>query len=352
MTPIRLGIVGCGVMGNAHARAATESPLVELAAVADIRERAARELARKYDVPKSYPSGDALFEDDDIQAVVLAMPTCHRFELALKAFSKGKHVLTEKPVAMNAGEVRRMIEARGDLTAACCSSRFRFTESAGVLTRFIASGALGDLRVLHCRALSAAGPPPDQPRPAWRLTKALNGGGILMNWGCYDLDYLLGITGWRLRPRAVLARTWTIPPQLESHIAPGSDAETYFTALVCCEGGTVISFERGEYMPVRTQEAWQIVGTKGSLTMSMIPGKGKKVVYDEAIAEKGVVSSTLWEGDDASEAMRSGPIDDFAAAIAEGREPKTNLERALIVQQISDAIYASAERGTAVEISY
>lgn len=350
MSKVKLGIVGCGVIGNAHAQAAKESPLIDLVAVADVREEAVREMAKKHSIPKTYPSGDALIEDGDIEAVILAMPTCHRFDLAMKAFSKGKHVLTEKPVAMCAGDVKKMIKARKKLVAACCSSRFRFTESAEVVTKFIASGALGPLRVVHCRAIGAAGPAPTSPRPAWRLIKSLNGGGILVNWGCYDLDYLLGITGWTLKPETVFAQTWTVPPQLESHVAPGSDAETYFTALIRCEDGTMISFERGEYMPAHTEEAWQIVGTKGSLTLKMIPAAGKKIIHDDTTIEQGLVSKTLWEGDEVHKTLHLGPGSDFAAAILEKREPKTTLEHALVVQQITDAIYASAEKGAAVKV--
>ncbi|MEW6355924.1 MAG: Gfo/Idh/MocA family oxidoreductase [Planctomycetota bacterium] len=350
MSTVKLGIIGCGVIGSHHATAATESKLVDLAAVADVREDAVKAMAEKFKVPKTYASGNELLDDDGIEAVVLAMPTCHRFDLAMRAFAKGKHVLTEKPVAMNSGDVRKMIKARGDLVAACCSSRNRHTESAKVITDFIASGGIGPLRLIHCRALIQAGPMPDTPRPAWRLKKELNGGGILVNWGCYDLDYLLGITGWTLKPKTVLAQTWTIPPQLESHVAPNSDAETYFAALIRCEDGAMISFERGEYMPVHTEQSWQIIGTKGSLTMQMTPGKNKKVIHDDTTAEQGLVPKVLWEGDDVHNAGRGGLLDVFASAILKGGEPATTLEKALVVQQITDAIYASAESGKAVEI--
>ncbi|NOZ27660.1 MAG: Gfo/Idh/MocA family oxidoreductase [Chloroflexi bacterium] len=350
MEPVRLGVVGCGVIGRVHLQMATDSPLIDVVAVADLREQAAREAAERFGVGTVYTDADDLFADPQVEAVVLALPARDRTELALRAFAAGKHVLTEKPVAMNAGEVERMIRARGDLVAGCCSSRFRFLPSARAASDLIASGALGDLRVLHCRAVKAAGRPPEMTPPAWRLNRSLNGGGILTNWGCYDLDYLLGITGWSLRPRLVLAQTWTVPPQFESHVAPGSDAETHFAAFIRCEDGTVITLERGEYMAAQTEEAWRVVGTKGSLRLQMTPGQGKAVVHDDTTTEDGVVSRTIWEGDEDYAMTHAGPVQDFAAAIREGRQPETSLERALIVQKITDAIYASAERGVAVEI--
>jgi len=356
MKPVKLGIIGCGVIGHVHLQAAGESPLINVVAVADLREEAAREAAEKFGVKKTYTNADALLADKDIEAVVLAMPTCGRTELAIKAFDQGKHVLTEKPVAMNAGEVERMIEARGKLTAACCSSRYRFTESARAASEFVASGGLGDLRVVRCRALSPAGAPPENPPPKWRLIKSLNGGGILVNWGCYDLDYVLGITGWSLKPKWVLARTWPVSPIFQARAAPGSDAETHLAALICCEGGEVITFERGEFVPAQGEGAWEVIGSKGMLHMAM-SAKPEKIEFDAADANKGFVTKTVWQADESSleaegrSAIRTCLAEDFATAIREHRPPKTGLEQALIVQKITDAIYASAESGDAVTIN-
>ena len=351
MKPVALGVIGCGVIGPVHLQCATQSPLIKVVAVADLIDERARAAAEKFGVQKVYGEGESLLADDEVEAVVLAMPTHGRTQLALSAFEKGKHVLTEKPVAMNAHEVRQMIRARGDLTAGCCSPRYRFTESSRAAADLIATGVLGDLRVVHCRAVRAARERPATSPPPWRLSKALNGGGILVNWGCYDLDYLLGITGWTLKPRLVLAQTWPLPPRFESHADPDSDAESHFAALIQCEGGTVISFERGEYMAAQTEEAWRIVGSHGSLRLTMVAKPEKAIVHDYADEERGVLSETIWQGDEGGEAIGRGLLEDFAAAIREGRQPMTSLENALVMQQITDAIYASAEQGAAVEIA-
>lgn len=348
MEPVRLGVVGCGVIGTAHLRTATSSPLIELVAIADMIEEKARQAAETYHPKRVYANGGDLVKDADIEGVILAFPTSGRTALALQAFAQGKHVLTEKPVAMNADEVRQMIGARGNRIAGCCSSRFRFLEGARVAMEFLASGALGALRVVRCRDIRAAREKPATIPPAWRLRKALNGGGILVNWGCYDLDYLLGITGWTLKPRLALAQTWTIQPQFESHIVPDSDAETHYVAFVLCEGGTVLTLERGEYMAAHSEDAWQIIGTRGSLTLKMTEARPKRLIHDDTTTEQGVLAKTLWEGDETT--YHDGPATDFARAIRENQSPMTSLEQALVVQQITDAIYASAARGAAVEV--
>jgi predicted dehydrogenase len=251
---------------------------------------------------------------------------------------------------MNTGEVKAMIAARSNLTAGCCSSRFHFLASTQTVTAFIAAGALGRLRVARCRVIKPAGPPPSAPPPAWRLNRSLNGGGIMSNWGCYDLDYLLGVTGWSLHPQRVLAQMWPVPEAYLSHIAPGSDAETHLAALIRCADGVTITYERGEYVAAQAEESWQIIGDRGSLRLQMTPGKGKTIVFDRADSIHGVVSEVIWQGDEEYGAIPSSLLDDFALAIRAGRQPQTDLEKALVVQAITDAIYTSALRGTEVSI--
>lgn len=350
MEPVRIGVIGCGVIGQHHLKAAKASPLVSLLAVADVRPEALERAAREFSVPRAYSSGEALLDDREVEAVVLALPTCWRTPLALKAFSAGKHVLTEKPVAMNADEVEQMILAKGSLVGACCSSRYRFLESSDAAERFVATGALGEIHAVRCHAIAPAGPPPKSTPPAWRLSRALNGGGIMMNWGCYDLDFLLGILGWKLQPRRALARCWPIAEQFASHVASGSDAESHVAAFVECEGGAAILYERAEYAVCRPEGTWQISGSRGTLHLKMSVSSDKVIARDSYDPASGVTPHILWQGSEDWAAVHNGPVLDFASAIRKNRLPKTSLEHALVVQKVTDAIYASAERGHAVEI--
>jgi len=348
MEPVKLGVIGCGVIGSVDLKDAMECELTDVVAAADLRV-ARRDHAQELGVPRIYEDGRDLLDDDpEVEAVIIAFPAAGRTAMALRAFARGKHVLTEKPVAMNAAEVETMIAARGDLVGACFSSRFRFCDSAQAATKLVASGALGRIRTLHVRALIAAGPPTGKTPPPWRESFSMNAGGILTNWGCYDLDYILGIAAWSFRPETVLGRIWPCVPQFRHHVAPESDADSYFTALVVGQDGSVLSIERGEFMPAHSESAWQIVGTNGSLTLSMT-GDEKRIVHDDTSAEEGVVSKIIWEGDD-SGGGNPGVIEDFALAVREEFPPATSLENSLVIAQISDAIYASARLGKAVEV--
>jgi len=346
---IRLGLVGCGVIGQVHLRVSKSIPDAQFVAVCDVREDVARDVATQHGIPTMYSDPASLFADGAVDAIVLGVPANLRTALGVQALQQGKHLLTEKPVAMNAAEVRQLIVAQGDRVTACTSSRLRFLPSAKVITDFVATGALGELRMVRCRDVIAASEPPTKPPPVWRLNKSLNGGGILVNWGCYDLDYLFGITGWQIKPRRVMGRVWTNVPDYDAYAAPGSDAETYVAFFAQCDNGIALTYERGEFMPTSTDEIWQLIGSKGALRMNMKPSQGKQVWFDKT-SPHGTMSEVIWQGDEDWETQHLGPLADFVEAIQDRREPATSLERALVIQTLTDAVYRSAETNGCVEV--
>jgi predicted dehydrogenase len=345
MAKIRIGVVGCGVIGTRHMQAAAASPLIELTAVADPIEERARARAAEFHVPGVFRQGLDLVKDPSVDAVVLAIPTGGRAALAREAFRLGKHVLLEKPPAMSAAEIEELMTLAGDRVGACCSSRFTFLAGFRAARAEIESGRLGDLREVYVRALFGADRHPTEPPPAWRVSRAQNGGGILVNWGTYDLDYLLALTGWTLEPRSVFAQTWRVAPHLSAHVAPGSDAESHYVALIRCAGGEMIHVERAEFSAIANETAWQVIGTHGSLRLSMTFSGEKTLFVDETSAASGVSSRVLWQGTEDEHDYHKGPVLDFAAAILEKRPPRTDLRKALVLQKIFDAVYESSASG-------
>ena len=351
MEPVRLGVIGCGVIGPSHLQLAAKCPMAKVVAVADLIRERADSRAREYGIPTVYYNDKDLLNDDRIEAVVLAMPTGASTPVAFRALKRSKHVLLEKPVAGSAAEVRKMMALRGDRVVACCSPRMVFTAHARAAAACVASGAIGKIRVVRCRAVLAAGAKPHfDPPPPWRQSMALNGGGILVNWSCYDLNYLMYVTGWKLRPRSVLARWWPVGAPMASFVAPGSDADAHYTAMILCDDGIVLSLERGEMTGYAGDQAWEIIGTHGSLRMPMLAPKDKPhaVVLDRFVPGRGVQSAAIWTAEQTADA--GDVIRDFVRAVRKGVEPETSLERALVMQQITDAIYASAARGRSVAI--
>lgn len=347
---VGLGIVGCGVIGKRHIANGIANPDARLAAICDADGATLASAAESAGEATTYTDAGALLADPAVDAVVVALPAGVRQPVALAALGAGKHLLTEKPVGMDAGEVADLIAAQDGLIAGCASSRQRFLQSAAVATRVIADGVLGDIRLVRGRGVAPAPAKPAGALPSpWRLRRSANGGGIMANWGCYDLDFLLGITGWTLRPERVFAQTWSIAPELRAYVVPDSDAETHVVALIRCAGGIALALERGEYLPAERDGAWEVIGTRGSLRLSMVPVPGNAVRLDR-LDDSGVLTETVYEGAEGWDVGHAGVLDDFVAAVGAGSEPATTLRHALVVQQLTDAIYASAQSGAAVAI--
>jgi predicted dehydrogenase len=350
---LNLALIGCGVIAQHHLRGLATMTTARAVAVCDLRADLAAQTAATFEVPRWTTSATELLADPMIDGVVLALPACARTALALEAFAQGKHVLTEKPVAMNAAEVRALLDAQGDRVGACCSSRYRFPASAAAARAVIRQGTLGAIRALTCRGVYPAGKPPTHPPPAWRLRRDLNGGGIFLNWGTYDLDYLLGLLEFRLTPQYALGRTWTVPPPFAAYAAPGSDAETHIAGLVTFAEGCVLQYERAEFSTLPPQSHWIIAGERASLTLQMLPyDPPTRLLLTAPDPELGTRTTVIWEGDEsASPLPHAGPVQDFAAAILEGRPPATSLQDSLLLARIADALYASADTGQPVPVA-
>jgi predicted dehydrogenase len=345
---LNIAIIGCGVIAQYHLRAVAKLTTARVAAVCDVRTDVAQKTAAEFAIPRWTASAAELFADPSIDAVILALPANLRTALALEAFQHGKHVLTEKPVAMNAAEVRALIAAQNGRVGAVCSSRYHFFASARAARAFLRTGALGALRTLSCRGVNPAGPPFKNP-PAWRLRKDLNGGGIFVNWGCYDLDYLLGLLDFKLTPQCALARTWQVGAPYTAYAAPGSDAETHVTALITFAEGCVLDYERAEFSTLPPDNRWQITGERGTLTLQMLKARTANVVLTEPDAEKGTRTRVIWEGDESAlTSEHDGVAADFVEAILQKRAPQTSLQNALLFARIADAIYASSASGRPV----
>jgi predicted dehydrogenase len=349
---LNLAIIGCGVIAQYHLRALAKMKTARAAIVCDLRPELAQKAAADFGVPRWSSQADEVLADPTIDGVILALPAFARTALAIKAFKQGKHVLTEKPVAMNAAEVRAMLAVQGDRIGACCSSRYRAFESARVATEFLRSGGLGPIRTITCRGINQPGPTPKATPPVWRLRRDLNGGGIFVNWGVYDLDYLLGLLDFKLTPQYALARTWQVPPAFSAYAAPGSDAETHLTGLVTFAEGCVLTYERAEASTLPAGSIWVIGGEKGSLSLQMLKAKAANVVLVEPDPATGTRTRVLWEGDESQLTIEhDGVVFDFVDAILEKRAPRTSLQNALLFARIADAFYASADSGKPVPVA-
>jgi len=190
---VKWGIVGAS--GVAHRRG---MPAINMAEGNELHalmvrdlERA-KKLAQEHGAPYYYDSVEGILSDPQIDAVHIATPVYLHCEHVIQAAEYGKHILCEKPMAMNVDECKRMIDAcekNGVYLQICFLLRFHscFQEIA----RIVSSGALGEIVEARVAMLKSYG----MEEGAWRRDPIKSGGGVLMDMGAHAIDLLSFLLG-------------------------------------------------------------------------------------------------------------------------------------------------------------
>src|SRR5512132_363618 len=110
MKRIGMGIVGAGFVGPHHVDAVRRLGFVDVVAVAGSTDASARKKADALGVPKAYGSYEALLDDPAVQVVHNATPNYLHYPVNAAAIAKGKHVVSDKPLAMTAAEGRKLLD--------------------------------------------------------------------------------------------------------------------------------------------------------------------------------------------------------------------------------------------------
>ena len=106
-----MGLVGAGFVGPHHLDAVRRLGYVDVVAIAGSSEASARKKADALHVPKAYGSFEALLDDPDIQVVHNATPNYLHFPVNMAVIAKGKHIVSDKPLAMTAAEAKQLLDA-------------------------------------------------------------------------------------------------------------------------------------------------------------------------------------------------------------------------------------------------
>jgi D-xylose 1-dehydrogenase (NADP+, D-xylono-1,5-lactone-forming) len=182
---VRWGILGCaGIAEKAFIPAVRASRNGELAAIASRDGARAADWARRHGFARAHASYQALVDDPAVGAVYNPLPNDLHAEWSLRALRAGKHVLCEKPMALNAAEVRAMIataEARGLLLME--GFMYKFHPQIATALELVRGGALGDLRTVHASFTFRF----VREGANYRWSPG-QGGGALYDVGCYTLS--------------------------------------------------------------------------------------------------------------------------------------------------------------------
>jgi predicted dehydrogenase len=323
-----------GVLG--YARIASESVIPallragnsELHAVAS-RDPAKLSIARaRYNIPQPYVGYDALLRDPDVDAVYIPLPNASHREWTIRAAEHGKHILCEKPLGLNATEVREMI-------AACAANKvtlmeafmYRYTDRIAKVREVIRSGLLGEIRFVGASFRFLL------DRPTSIKLDARLGGGSLYDVGCYPVNFIGMVAdeiagapdSGKMRPETVSA---------ESVQVDGIDM--IFSGLMKYSTGLIGAAHCG--FNAHKRAAAEIIGSKAMLEVP------------EAYFDNSTPPLVLTAGEERREIAVAKSdryrheIEDFADAIIRQRPPQFSLAETLRNAEVIDRLLAAAAK--------
>lgn len=339
----RFGIIGAGVISEYHAQAIEAQPEGKIAAIASRTRDKAEKFASKHncDVVGDWHE---MIKRDDIDAVCVCTPSGLHAEQSIAAAKAGKHVMVEKPMAINLKDATEMIRTAGDNDVKLGVIYQKRTEEAprkvkkaiedGVFGRIV----FGDASIKYWRnqAYYDSG--------AWRGTWTLDGGGCSMNQGSHGIDILLYMMG---DVEKIYAKVDTVAHNIE--------VEDIAVA--------VLTYKNGAYGRLQTSTAvnpgqgnnFEINGTQGSVILmedtitSWAVSDSKETLARETISDTKAGTST------AASSSTQFPVEgfiiqfaNFISAVRTGEELICSGEEGRRSVHLIMSIYESARRGEEV----
>ncbi len=344
---IGIGIIGAGgIAQGVHIPGYQKLSNARVVAVSDPIEASRRGASEKFGIEDAYADFREMLKRDDIHAVSVTTPNFLHAEATIAALEAGKHVLCEKPLAMNATEGQAMVDAaRRTGNKLMCGFHYRFTPEIQTLKRFAQSGAFGDMYYARTQALRRRG------IPGWGMfiNKEKNGGGPLIDIGVHMLDSTLHVLGFP-KPIAVSGQTYQKFGKRRDVLGlmgqwdyKNFTVEDFAAALIRFEGGATLTLESS--FVANTEESdkmtFQIFGDKGGATYNPL-----KMYTEQNKTLLDITPVHLPRNVQAHHAE----IASFVESVVNDTPVFTPGEEALQVTRIIDAIYESSERGAEVRL--
>jgi predicted dehydrogenase len=202
--PLRFGVLGCANIARQFIRDCQSSPDVTITTVASRQLATAQAFAHETGIKQALGSYEALLAESNLDAIYIPLPNSLHAEWAIKALRAGKHVLCEKPLALNAQEVRAMFAAaRAAGRYLLEAYPYWFQPQTGDMLDLVAEGQIGDILAVHAHI----GFKLAQPKGNIRFNPDL-GGGALLDAGSYPVSMVRLMMG--SAPDEVMAwSNWT-----------------------------------------------------------------------------------------------------------------------------------------------
>lgn len=341
MKKLRIGVIGIGNMGYAHAVCIAENGVkgMCLNAVCDINHERTEEFKKNYPAVKIYTDYKELLKSDEVDAVIIAVPHPLHSEIAIIAFENSLHVMLEKPADISVSRVKRLNEVAnkyGKIFGIMFNQR---TNPLFIKAReIVKSGLLGELKRTVWIVTNWYRTQGYYDSGDWRATWAGEGGGVLLNQAPHNLDLWQWICG---MPKSVTAYC----DVGKYHNIEVEDDVTIFTRYENGATGTFIT-STGEYPGTNRLE---ISGTKGKIVIENKTLKWWKLKENEReVCNNSADSFVCIETEyteikqELPETAHKGILQNFANAILYGEELLSPGTDGIFELTISNAAYLSS----------
>ena len=250
----RVGLLGLGAIAQVvHLPILAHMNGVKLVTVCDVDQPKAKAIAARFGIERVARNDDEVFAADDLDAVVIATPS-HLHEVqSIAALQGGKHVLVEKPLAIEPEAAARVTEAArkyGRTLMVAMNNRYRPDTIA--LKPFATGGELGTVFLARGAWLNRK---MRMVRPTWRHRKATAGGGALMDLGVQTLDLAMWLLSFP-KVGSLVCHT---------HAGEGMEVEDSAAILLRLANGSAISLSLSwSLVAEKDRHYMRLLGTRGS----------------------------------------------------------------------------------------
>lgn len=341
MAPIGVAVAGCGMIGGVHVAALKGIPDARAVGAWSRSPERTAAFAAEHRI-LGYQSFPELLSDPAVQAVIICLPSGYHAEYGIQAAQAGKHVIVEKPIDVTEARAQSLIEAcRKAGRHLSVVFQNRYSSAALKVKRALDAGVLGPL-VLGDAYVKWWRSPQYYAGSPWRGTRAIDGGGALINQSIHTIDLLQWFMGGARRVSG-LVRTST----------HAIESEDLGIATVEFLGGAVGVIEGTTAVQPGFKERLEIHGRKGSVTMEggfvtswKVEGASEADYLDpQPVAVGGSASPVI------SHERHQAQLADILAAIQAGRPSPVSGEEGLKALKIVLGIYESSATGRWVDVA-
>lgn len=362
MSEVRVGIIGAGAVSDYHhAPALALDPRARLTGVCDLNAGLADEFQGKWGADFSTSNPEVLCQHPNVDAVIIATPNFTHRPISETAAQAGKHVLCEKPLGLNAAEVRSMYHTARDAGVVHMTAfTYRFAPSMRYLKALLDSGQLGQPR--HFRSQRFL----DLPETSWgwRQYKDKAGAGDLFDMTIHRIDFAMDLLGPLQRVTGAVAGFAPRDQTADGEACAPSEVDDWSALIGVFKSGAVGNWEgttlaKGYHRNGFGHEWAEVNGSEGTavyrlhtpnqILLGQHGGDLKEVQVPLEYLKPAASPRDPDEGQPAT-VFRYDIVWEFVSAITEGRDAEPSFYHGLNAQIVADAVLESAAEGTWVDI--